>query len=65
MDSSTFEAIMIAVADKLKSQAWTIESLQKDKEDLKNDKEKIKAELAEYKKAELAAVNFGKDGVCD
>lgn len=27
--------------------------------------ERLKTELAEYKKAELAAVGFGEDGVCD
>lgn len=58
MDSRTFEVIMLAVAEKLQSQAWTIENL-------RDNNEKLEIELVEYKKAELAAVNFGKDGVCD
>lgn len=54
MDSRTFEVIMLAVAEKLQSQAWTIENL-------RESNEKLEIELAEYKKAELAAAGFGKD----
>lgn len=56
MDSRTFEVIMLAVAEKLQSQAWTIENL-------RDSNEKLEIELAEYKKAELAAVGFGNEVV--
>ena len=46
MDSRTFETIMLAVADKLQSQEWEIKGLRERKEELEK-------ELAEYKKVEL------------
>ena len=57
MESREFATIMSAMADKLQSQKWQIESLLE-----KN--EKLETELIEYKQAEQAAIGFGKDRVC-
>ena len=58
MESRHVEIIMSAVAEKMQSQKWQIESLQEKNEELEG-------ELIEYKKAEQAALNFGKDRVCE
>lgn len=58
MDNREFATIMSAMADKIQSQKWEIDSLRK-------DNEKLEGELIEYKQAEQAAVGFGKDRVCE
>lgn len=58
MESREFATIMSAMADKIQSLEWRVESLQE-------DKEKLETKLIEYKQAEQAAIGFGKDRVCE
>ena len=46
MESREFATIMKAMAEKIQSLEWRVESLQE-------DKEKLETELIEYKKAEV------------
>ena len=58
MENREFATIMSAMADKLQSQKWEIDSL-------REDNEKLERELIEYKQAEQAAIGFGRDRVCE